>query len=114
MKIYLMFFAGGVVLVAGLMEIYKAGAQETKKRITIYSIILALVVSISIFFGVDHIGNVWTYPLWGLALWYLQKVLDMKVIRAILKKIIEGYGKQKGVDLTDSSFIGDPNGKDKK
>ena len=104
LKEFFMFFVGGIVVVAGLMELYKYGAEETKRRITIYSIVLTLVVSASIFFGFSHPGNSLMYPAWAVAFWYLQKVVDMRFVR----KIVKGLTPKVVANEDQGSILKDP------
>lgn len=104
LKDFLMFFAGGIVVVAGLMELYKYGEEETKRRITVYSLVLTLIVSASIFFGFNHPGNALMYPAWAIAFWYLQKVIDMKIVR----KIVKALTPKTVSDASQESVLKDP------
>ena len=97
MWIFLAFFSGGVVLVAGLVELYKFGEEKKEWKIVTLSIILTLIVVCSVFFGVEHQGNAFTLPLWALGLWYLQKVIDMKFFRKVAKRIAANLAKSKSL-----------------
>ena len=100
---FVAFFAGGVVLVAGLVELYKLGKEKKQGSIVALSIFLTLVVVCSVFFGVEHQGNVFTLPIWALAMWYLQKILDMKFFRKVAKRIVANLAKSKSL-LTDEDI----------
>ncbi len=103
MKIFLLFFAGGVILVAGIMELYKLGKEKKQSKIIALSILLTLIVVSSVFFGIEHEGNIYTLPLWALGMWYLQKVVDMKFFRKIAKRIASNVAKSKSL-LTDDDI----------
>lgn len=97
MKIFLLFFAGGVILVAGLVELYKLGKEKKQSKIVSLSVFLTLIVVCSVFFGVEHEGNIYTLPLWSLGMWYLQKVVDMKFFRKVAKRIAANLAKSKSL-----------------
>jgi purine-cytosine permease-like protein len=88
MKEFLIFYGVGIIIVAGLMELYKQGTEKKKGKIIALSIILSLISTASVFFGLEHIGNYYTFPLWLLGTWYLQKVIDMNFIRRVVKAYI--------------------------
>jgi hypothetical protein len=103
MKTFLLFFAGGVILVAGLVELYKLGNEKKQSKIITLSVFLTLIMVCSVFFGVEHEGNIYTLPLWALGMWYLQKVVDMKFFRKIAKRIASNVAKSKSL-LTDDDI----------
>lgn len=97
MKEFLMFYGAGIVIVAGMMEWYKFGNEKPKGKIIALSIFLSVIVTSSVFFGLEHIGNYYTFPIWLLGCWYLQKVVDMNFIR----KVVKAYIAKKQKDLLD-------------
>lgn len=99
----LMWFVGCLVT-AGLVEIVKKTtiAQRSKWVWRTLAAVLIAVTTVSAWFGIDgHAGNVWLIPVWLVGGYYVQLVVDMKIVKKIVNAIIKAALKKKGIDADE-------------
>lgn len=79
-------------LVASIMEVIKYKAYKdraTFKNMTILGILFSIIVSPLLYFGFGLLGTVYSIPIYSFIIFFIQKELNMKLIRPKIKSIIQ-------------------------
>lgn len=98
--LFVLMWLAGCIITAGLVETIKAGMTKPYKWLwRVIAGIFILITTLSAWFGVDgHAGNVNLIPIWLVGGYYLQLVIDMKVIKKIVAKVVARALEKKGID----------------
>lgn len=98
--LFVLMWLAGCIITAGLIETIKAGMKKPFKWLwRVLAGILIIITTLSAWYGVDgHAGNVNLLPIWLIGGYYLQLVLDMKIIKKIVQKYVARTLKKKGID----------------
>jgi len=93
----------GCLVTAGLVETIKQSLSKKSKWVwRMLAAVLIVVTTVSAWFGVDgHAGNVYLIPLWLIGGYYVQLVIDMKVVKKIFQAIFKAALKKKGIDADE-------------
>lgn len=82
----------GSAAVASLMELIKFKVmddQATTKKMTILGCVFSVVLSPILYYGFELLGTPVSIVFYALGIFIIQKQLDMKAIRPIVKSIIQ-------------------------
>ena len=98
--LFVLMWLAGCIITAGLVETIKAGMTKPYKWLwRVLAGIFILITTLSAWYGVDgHSGNMNLIPIWLVGGYYLQLVIDMKVIKKIVAKVVARALEKKGID----------------
>ena len=97
-KIALILFVASICIVAVAMELVKS--TGTKKPIFWWTLsgIMSAVCTCSVWFGVDHTGNLWLLPLALIAGYAGQYTLDMYGVKKVFVKVFNALAVKHGYE----------------
>ena len=82
----------GSVLVAGLMELIKQKAYKdkaTRTHMVLLGFVFSILVTVVMYYGFEFTGKPISMIFYTLIVYIVQKQVDMKTIRPLIKKKIE-------------------------
>ena len=90
-------FLVSMLVTASIMELVKA--TKTKKPIFwwVFSGVLSIICTCSVWFGIDHTGNIWLLPLVLITGYLGQYIIDMKIgVKKVFTWIFNSWATKHG------------------